>query len=80
MNIRIKLAKQTLRAIRCAVVAGCGWGMAGILAGIFGVATAASAQAVNATAHIQSITGSVQGGIEMVKIDFDQPPAAIPAG
>jgi type IV pilus assembly protein PilQ len=29
---------------------------------------------------IQAVTGSAQGGVEMVKIDFDQPPTAIPAG
>ncbi len=41
----------------------------------FGAATAALAQA-----RIESISSSIQGGADVVRIDFDQPLAAVPAG
>ena len=41
----------------------------------FGAATAALAQA-----RIESIGSSIQGGADVVRIDFDQPLAAVPAG
>src|SRR5438105_10423612 len=38
---------------------------------------AASARAQNA---VEAVTGSIQGGTEVVRIDFTQPLAAVPAG
>jgi len=84
MNTRFKLGKLLFRAAGRAVLAGWICAIAGTIGGL-GAATAASAQQVaqqvtGAPAHIQAVTASVQGGIEMVKIDFDQPPAAVPQG
>lgn len=44
-------------------------------AGFLGVSLAAGAQTV-----IESVTGSIQGGSEVVRIDFSQPLSAAPAG
>ena len=83
MNIRIKMALRVMTSAiawggRCVIVSA-------ILGGL-GVATVTSAQKAPPAAdqtsatHIQAVTGSVQGGVEMVKIDFNRPPAAVPAG
>nr|WP_239027484.1 type IV pilus secretin PilQ [Ramlibacter algicola] len=50
-------------------LAWCGW--------LFALALAVPAHAQNV---VQSITSSVQGGAEVVRIDFAQPLAAVPAG
>jgi type IV pilus assembly protein PilQ len=69
----------------CAAVLSWGWAIAGIILGSLSIATVVLAQAAaspagNEPTHIQAVTGSVQGGVEMVKIDFDKPPVAIPTG
>jgi type IV pilus assembly protein PilQ len=80
------MACSSFRVIVVATILSSGWVFAGAMLGGLGMATAALAQTETRTTdqapvtHIQSVTGSVQGDVEMVKIDFDQPPAAIPAG
>jgi type IV pilus assembly protein PilQ len=64
-----------LGVIGCAIL-----GSLGISAVVSAQAAVSSATDNNSVVHIQSVTGSVQGGVEMVKIDFDRPPAAIPTG
>ena len=44
------------------------------------LAAAAFAQLAHAQPAVESITGSVQGGTEVVRIDFSQPLTAVPAG
>jgi type IV pilus assembly protein PilQ len=62
------------------------WAVAGIMVGVLGVVTWASAQVVvpapnqAPVPHIQAVTSSVQGGVEMAKIDFDRPPTTVPTG
>ena len=48
----------------------------------FAVALAATGLALSANAQnaVEAITGSIQGGTEVVRIDFTQPLGAVPAG
>ena len=45
-----------------------------------GLMALGAAAAAMAQARIESISSSIQGGAEVVRIDFDQPLAAVPAG
>src|SRR5689334_6800168 len=46
-------------------------------AGVIAAGLAFSAHAQNA---IEAVNGSIQGGVEVVRVDFAQPLAAVPAG
>jgi len=85
MSTRNKLPRLSFRAMASAAALSCGWAVANITLGALSITTIASAQVATPSAdkeatHIQSITGAMQGGVEMVKIDLDRPPAAVPAG
>ena len=48
----------------------------------FAIALAATGLAFSARAQnaVEAVTGSIQGGVEVIRIDFSQPLAAVPAG
>ena len=85
MNTRIKMARALIKVMVCATVLSWGGAIAGVILGGLSLTAVASAQtpvpvATQVLTHIQSVTASVQGGVEMVKIDFDRPPTAVPVG
>ena len=84
MNIQIKMAAAYLHAMARTVGIRWTWAVACIMLGGLGVAGTASAQTVISDARtgpaIRSVTASVQGGVEMVKIDLDRPLATVPTG
>jgi type IV pilus assembly protein PilQ len=45
-----------------------------------GMMLAAGALAAQAQTVVESVTSSIQGGVEVVRIDFSQPLDAVPAG
>ena len=49
-------------------------------AALFGVMALAAACAAQAQVAIQGVSSSLQGGLEVVKIDLSQPLAALPSG
>jgi len=85
MNIGIKMVRLFLHAMVRTAARGRGWAVAGVIFSGLGLAAVAPAQTPTALAdnpltHIQAVTASMQGGMEMVKIDFDRPLATVPAG
>jgi type IV pilus assembly protein PilQ len=54
------------------------WRMAWALAAL--VVTAGWSSALRAQTVVESVTSSMQGGVEVVRIDFSQPLTAVPAG
>ena len=47
---------------------------------VLGASLMLVAVAVHSQSAIEAVTGSIQGGVEVVKIDLTQPLAAIPTG
>jgi type IV pilus assembly protein PilQ len=85
MNIKNKLPRVSLRAMASVAALSWRWAIVNVMLGCLSIAAVASAQVAAAPAdreptHIESITGAMQGGVEMIKIDLDRPLAAVPAG
>jgi type IV pilus assembly protein PilQ len=81
MNILIKTMWAHIYIWAYAIALGVKRALIGILAvGLALTASIAMAQTRNGPAYIQAISGSLQGGSEMVKIDLDRAPVTIPEG